>query len=59
MSTKELFLEIGTEEIPAGFIPRAMAEMEVYGNVAFVLDNQVLATIQGKQGLEDVLKKLP
>lgn len=28
MSTKELFLEIGTEEIPAGFIPRAMAEME-------------------------------
>ncbi|HEY3307899.1 MAG TPA: glycine--tRNA ligase subunit beta [Desulfuromonadaceae bacterium] len=25
---KELFLEIGTEEIPAGFIPRAMAEME-------------------------------
>jgi len=28
MSTNELFLEIGTEEIPAGFIPRAMAEME-------------------------------
>jgi len=28
MSTKELFLEIGSEEIPAGFIPRAMAEME-------------------------------
>jgi glycyl-tRNA synthetase beta chain len=28
MSVKELFLEIGTEEIPAGFIPRAMAEME-------------------------------
>lgn len=28
MSAKELFLEIGTEEIPAGFIPRAMAEME-------------------------------
>ena len=28
MSIKELFLEIGTEEIPAGFIPRAMAEME-------------------------------
>lgn len=25
---KELFLEIGTEEIPAGFIPRAMTEME-------------------------------
>ena len=25
---KELFLEIGTEEIPAGFIPKAMAEME-------------------------------
>jgi glycyl-tRNA synthetase beta chain len=25
---KELFLEIGTEEIPAGFIPRAMADME-------------------------------
>ncbi len=28
MSTKELFLEIGSEEIPAGFIPRAMADME-------------------------------
>ena len=27
--SKELFLEIGTEEIPAGFIPRAMTEMEV------------------------------
>jgi glycyl-tRNA synthetase beta chain len=25
---KELFLEIGSEEIPAGFIPKAMAEME-------------------------------
>jgi glycyl-tRNA synthetase beta chain len=25
---KELFLEIGCEEIPAGFIPRALAEME-------------------------------
>jgi glycyl-tRNA synthetase beta chain len=30
MSVKELFLEIGTEEIPAGFIPRAMAEMEAF-----------------------------
>lgn len=28
MSARELFLEIGTEEIPAGFIPRALAEME-------------------------------
>jgi glycyl-tRNA synthetase beta chain len=28
MSAKELFLEIGSEEIPAGFIPRALAEME-------------------------------
>ncbi len=28
MSAKELFLEIGCEEIPAGFIPRATAEME-------------------------------
>lgn len=28
MSTKELFLEIGCEEIPAGFIPRATAAME-------------------------------
>ncbi|WP_298267613.1 glycine--tRNA ligase subunit beta [Geobacter sp.] len=26
--SKELFLEIGTEEIPAGFLPRAMADME-------------------------------
>ena len=25
--SKELFLEIGTEEIPAGFRPRAMADM--------------------------------
>ena len=28
MNTKELFLEIGCEEIPAGFIPRATTEME-------------------------------
>lgn len=28
MSCKELFLEIGTEEIPAGFLPKAMADME-------------------------------
>jgi len=28
MSAKELFLEIGSEEIPAGFIPKAMADME-------------------------------
>lgn len=28
MSTKELFLEIGCEEIPAGFIPKATAEMK-------------------------------
>lgn len=28
MSAKELFLEIGCEEIPAGFIPRATAEMK-------------------------------
>ncbi|SNB48061.1 glycine--tRNA ligase subunit beta [Geobacter sp. DSM 9736] len=26
--TKELFLEVGTEEIPAGFLPKAMADME-------------------------------
>ncbi|HOI16166.1 MAG TPA: glycine--tRNA ligase subunit beta [Geobacteraceae bacterium] len=26
--TKDLFLEIGTEEIPAGFLPKAMADME-------------------------------
>jgi len=26
--TKQLLLEIGTEEIPAGFLPRAMADME-------------------------------
>jgi glycyl-tRNA synthetase beta chain len=26
--SKELFLEIGTEEIPAGFLPRAQADME-------------------------------
>lgn len=28
MSNKELFLEIGCEEIPAGFIPRATADMK-------------------------------
>lgn len=28
MTDKELFLEIGTEEIPAGFIPKALADME-------------------------------
>lgn len=28
MNNKELFLEIGCEEIPAGFIPRATAEMK-------------------------------
>lgn len=28
MNTKELFLEIGCEEIPAGFIPKATAEMK-------------------------------
>ncbi len=27
--SKELFLEIGTEEIPAGFLPKAMADMKV------------------------------
>ena len=26
--TKEIFLEIGTEEIPAGFLPKAMADLE-------------------------------
>ena len=26
--TEELFLEIGTEEIPAGFLPKAMADLE-------------------------------
>jgi glycyl-tRNA synthetase beta chain len=25
---KELFLEIGTEEIPAAFLPKAMADLE-------------------------------
>ncbi|MFA5517096.1 MAG: glycine--tRNA ligase subunit beta [Desulfuromonadales bacterium] len=28
MAAKELFLEIGTEEIPAGFLPKAMADIE-------------------------------
>ncbi len=27
--SKELFLEIGTEEIPAGFLPKAMVDMEM------------------------------
>ena len=26
--SKEIFLEIGTEEIPAGFLPKAMADLE-------------------------------
>lgn len=28
MSSKDLFLEIGTEEIPAGFLPKAMADIQ-------------------------------
>lgn len=39
--TKELFLEIGTEEIPAGFLPKAMAEME--GLIRKELDNARIA----------------
>lgn len=48
--SKELFLEIGTEEIPAGFLPKAMADMEAMmrkelgsARVEF-LDIQTLAT---------------
>ena len=26
--SREIFLEIGTEEIPAGFLPKAMADLE-------------------------------
>ena len=26
--SKEIFLEIGTEEIPAGFLPKAMADLD-------------------------------
>ncbi len=26
--SKEIFLEIGSEEIPAGFLPKAMADLE-------------------------------
>jgi len=39
--SKELFLEIGSEEIPAGFIPRAMAEMEAI--ITRELDNARLS----------------
>ena len=39
--SKELFLEIGTEEIPAGFLPRAMADME--GIIAKELSSARLA----------------
>ena len=39
--TKELFLEIGTEEIPAGFLPKAMVEME--GLIRKELDNARIA----------------
>ena len=41
MSTKELFLEIGTEEIPAGFLPSAMADMEAI--ITRELDNARLS----------------
>lgn len=34
---KELFLEIGTEEIPAGFLPKAMADLEA--SIKKELDN--------------------
>lgn len=39
--SKELFLEIGTEEIPAGFLPKAMADMEAI--VTKELENARLA----------------
>ena len=38
---------------------RAFVELQVVGNFAFVVDNQVLVPVNGKQDLEDLLKKLP
>src|SRR5512137_2369236 len=62
MSVKELFLEIGTEEIPAGFIPRAMAEMEA--SISRELTNARLSysavqTVATPRRLALVVKDIP
>ncbi|KIE41260.1 MULTISPECIES: glycine--tRNA ligase subunit beta [Geobacter] len=60
--SKELFLEIGTEEIPAGFLPKAMADMEAI--VTKELENARLAfgevkTFATPRRLALVVKGLP
>ena len=62
MNTKELFLEIGTEEIPAGFITRAMTEMEAM--IAKELTNARLSfgeirTLATPRRLALVVKDIP
>ncbi|KAF0219521.1 MAG: glycyl-tRNA synthetase beta [Geobacteraceae bacterium] len=60
--SKELFLEIGTEEIPAGFLPRAMADMEAL--ITKELENARLAcggvrTLATPRRLALVVKDIP
>ena len=62
MSTKEFFLEIGTEEIPAGFIPRAMAEMEAMITRELTnarLSHTTVRTVATPRRLALVVKDIP
>ncbi len=62
MSAKEFFLEIGTEEIPAGFVARAMAEMEaMIGKelTALRLTFSSIKTVATPRRLAMVVKGIP
>lgn len=62
MSTKELFLEIGCEEIPAGFIPRATAEMAAIITKEFALarlEFSEIKTLATPRRLAMVVKGVP
>jgi glycyl-tRNA synthetase beta chain len=62
MSVKEFFLEIGTEEIPAGFVTRAMAEMEaMIGKelTALRLTFSSIKTVATPRRLAMVVKGIP
>ncbi|MDD2366618.1 MAG: glycine--tRNA ligase subunit beta [Desulfuromonadaceae bacterium] len=62
MSTQELFLEIGCEEIPAGFIPRATSEMSSIITKEFALarlDFSEIKTMATPRRLVLVVKGIP
>lgn len=62
MSAKEFFLEIGTEEIPAGFVTRAMADMEaMIGKelTALRLTFSSIKTVATPRRLAMVVKGIP